>query len=230
MTWLDQYQQIPTYAHGPRKGVVIDTVVWHWTGGWREAESVAKIDYQRKKNRVSAHFTIGRDGTVIQSVPMDRAAWHAGGSKFVKVPHPKSLNGRRLYMPPTNARSVGVEICNRGFLRGDDRERLEDGSLGRSRVYEGRHRNPASRKDGWERYTQAQHDAISELAQALEAAIPTLRYHTGHEDVFNRQHTKGAKLDPGPAFPWDLLQESEQTMVVRWAYTDRDWEYWSAEA
>lgn len=218
--WL-HYERIPTTAHGPRRGVEIDTVVWHWTGGWREAEAVAKIDYRRKRNRVSAHFTIGRDGTVIQSVPLNRAAWHAGGAKFLPE-WARRVGGEGTWQirggvsgGPTNDRSVGIEICNRGFLRGDDYERLREFKTAN-------HRNPAARKKHWERYTQAQHDAIARLARELETAIPTLRYHTGHEDVLNRQHTKGAKLDPGPAFPWDLLG-SKQTHVVRWDYDTRDW-------
>lgn len=195
--------------HSPRNGTAIDTVVWHWTGGWRNAEDVARLDYQRKTNPVSAHFTIGRDGTIVQSVDLDRAAWHAGGGRFLPV------DGR---LPNMNWRSIGVEVCNRGYLRGNDWDRLKPGD-----IYTGPHRNPRARSREWERYTPEQGDAIDRLVTMLEAEIPTLRYHTGHEDVLNLQHTKGAKLDPGPTFPWWRIVSGRAAMV-RWDYDKRGWE------
>lgn len=196
--------------HSPRNGTAIDTVVWHWTGGWRNAEDVARLDYQRTVNPVSAHFTIGRDGTIVQSVDLDRAAWHAGGGRFLPV------DGR---LPNMNWRSIGVEVCNRGFLRGNDWDRLKPGD-----IYTGPHRNPRARSREWERYTAEQIEAVVKLATMLEAEIPTLLYHTGHEDVLNLQHTKGAKLDPGPKFPWWALVWEGRSNVVRWDYDKRGWE------
>ena len=48
----------------------------------------------------SYHLAVGRDGDVLQLVPLDRAAWHAGDGR---------LDGAR-----PNPRSVGVALCNRG--------------------------------------------------------------------------------------------------------------------
>jgi AmpD protein len=47
--------------------------------------------------RVSAHFLIRRDGTVIQFVPCDKRAWHAGNSSYA---------GR----PNCNDYAVGIEL------------------------------------------------------------------------------------------------------------------------
>jgi len=207
---FEQYVQIPTTAHSSRKGLDPYVIVWHWTGGWRDAQKVASVDYQRKKNRVSAHFTIGRDGTIVQSVDTDLAAWHAGGGRFMDL--------RRGSM---NAHSIGVEVCNRGFLRdkGRDEERVK--RMG-GRVYRGRHDNPRSRKEAWEKYTRKQDLAIFDLARVLFQAIPSLKFNTGHEDVLNSfiGNAKGAKLDPGPAFPWRVIKHGD---VMRYDYEDLTW-------
>lgn len=47
--------------------------------------------------RVSAHFLIGRDGTVTQFVPASARAWHAGRSSFANRPN-------------CNDFSIGIEI------------------------------------------------------------------------------------------------------------------------
>jgi len=49
--------------------------------------------------RVSAHFVVGRDGRVVQMVPVEKRAWHAGISE---------LDGVRS----VNDYSVGIEMVN----------------------------------------------------------------------------------------------------------------------
>jgi N-acetyl-anhydromuramyl-L-alanine amidase AmpD len=49
--------------------------------------------------KVSAHFVVGRDGRVVQMVPVERRAWHAG---------PSVLDGT----PGVNDYSVGIEMVN----------------------------------------------------------------------------------------------------------------------
>ncbi len=51
------------------------------------------------KTQVSAHFVVGKDGQVIQMVPIEKRAWHAGES---------ILEGR----PRVNELSVGIEMVN----------------------------------------------------------------------------------------------------------------------
>lgn len=51
-------------------------------------------------SRVSAHFVIGKDGTVVQMVPVRLRAWHAGTSRL----------GSRW---DVNDFSVGIELVNR---------------------------------------------------------------------------------------------------------------------
>lgn len=57
--------------------------------------------------KVSAHLLVRRDGTVIQYVPFNRRAWHAGESRFRGAPR-------------CNDYSVGIE------LEGDDMQRYDE--------------------------------------------------------------------------------------------------------
>lgn len=49
--------------------------------------------------KVSAHFIVGKDGRVVQMVPIEKRAWHAGNS---------ILDG----VPSVNNYSVGIEMVN----------------------------------------------------------------------------------------------------------------------
>lgn len=51
------------------------------------------------RRRVSAHFVVGKDGRVVQMVPIEKRAWHAGVSE---------LDG----VPAVNDYSVGIELVN----------------------------------------------------------------------------------------------------------------------
>lgn len=54
------------------------------------------LDLARK---VSAHFVVGRDGRVVQMVPVEKRAWHAGSSVLEGAAH-------------VNDFSVGIEMVN----------------------------------------------------------------------------------------------------------------------
>lgn len=80
-------------------GMPIDILVMHYTGMKTAEEALARLcDPQAK---VSAHYTVDRDGRVYAHVPEERRAWHAGVSWWA---------GERN----VNARSIGIEIVNPG--------------------------------------------------------------------------------------------------------------------
>jgi N-acetylmuramoyl-L-alanine amidase len=77
----------------------IDTLVLHYTG---MQSAQAAIDRLRDPvARVSSHYVVDEDGTVVQLVPEELRAWHAGISFW---------RGRRVL----NDGSVGIEIVNPG--------------------------------------------------------------------------------------------------------------------
>ena len=81
------------------EGVPIDILVLHYTGMRTAEEALARLCDPEAK--VSAHYTIGRDGRVYRHVPEERRAWHAGVSWWA---------GERN----VNARSIGIELVNPG--------------------------------------------------------------------------------------------------------------------
>ncbi len=89
----------PSPNHGPRIGGPPDAIVLHYTGMATGAAAIARLCDPAAE--VSAHYVVGRDGRILQLVPEDRRAWHAGRSFW---------GGER----DLNSRSIGVEIVNGG--------------------------------------------------------------------------------------------------------------------
>lgn len=80
-----------------RRGVVIDAIVLHDTGGKTAASTLSW--FASPASQVSSHYLIDRDGTVYQCVPEEEKAWHAGQS---------ALWGRG----EVNEFSLGVELVD----------------------------------------------------------------------------------------------------------------------
>jgi N-acetylmuramoyl-L-alanine amidase len=91
--------ECPSPNRDPREGAPIDMLVLHYTGMKTGQEALARLCDPKAK--VSAHYTIDRDGRVYRHVPEEERAWHAGVSYWA---------GER----DVNARSIGIEIVNPG--------------------------------------------------------------------------------------------------------------------
>lgn len=190
------------FVASPNIGGMIDPqyIIMHYTAGWN-ADSAIKT-FQNPASKVSAQFVIGRDGKVTQCVACNRAAWHAGPSKF------DGVSGM-------NNHAIGIEMVNIGFLRD------KPGAPGHYQINAAKGwtdvapstlelygysdlskelRAPHARVGGgtliWPAYTKAQIDAAKAVVMALEAAYD-IKDLTGHEQI----DTRGWKVDPGIAFP-----------------------------
>ncbi len=84
-------------VHGP------DMIVLHYTG--MESAAAACNWLCNPASRVSCHYLVEEDGTIIQMVQEDMRAWHAGAS---------SWRGET----DINSRSIGIEIQNPGHALG----------------------------------------------------------------------------------------------------------------
>ncbi len=91
--------ECPSPNHDARLFGPVDILVLHYTGMKTADEALARLTDPEAK--VSAHYTVGRDGRVFRHVPEERRAWHAGVSWW---------SGERN----VNARSIGIEIVNPG--------------------------------------------------------------------------------------------------------------------
>ncbi|HSJ09959.1 MAG TPA: N-acetylmuramoyl-L-alanine amidase, partial [Longimicrobiales bacterium] len=83
----------------PNRGSALrpEYLVIHYTAGRSLQESVDWL--ARKESKASAHVVVGRDGTIVQQVPFDIVAWHAGASTW---------EGR----VGLNNCSIGIELDN----------------------------------------------------------------------------------------------------------------------
>ncbi|MDO9500446.1 N-acetylmuramoyl-L-alanine amidase [Falsiroseomonas sp.] len=163
-------------------------LVMHYTAGGSALNSVRAI-----RNRgLSAHFFVDRDGAIIQTVPCNRLAHHAGPSQW------RGHDG-------LNNCSIGIEIANLGWFdrkeaAGWTRSDLGGRCLPEPEVLIARHRNGGPSM-GWEAYPEAQLKALAALTEAIRAAYPSIQEVVGHDDI-----SPGRKLDPGPAFPLARFQ------------------------
>lgn len=160
-------------------------LVFHYTAC---SFAAARAAFMRKvgAGRVSAHLLVDTDGSVIQFVPFNKRAWHAGESFWAG-------------MTDMNTHSIGVEVVNLGYLlkHGDGRFGSSDGSstVSADRVVEARHKNPNEHHRYWQAYTAEQVETCAQLAEALTAAYSLVDV-VGHDDI-----APARKSDPGPAFP-----------------------------
>ena len=86
-----------------RSKKIIKFIIIHYTGMKIESKAVRRL--LNPKSRVSAHYFIKNDGTIINMVPEEYIAWHAGVSCWKNY---ESLNKH----------SIGVEISNPGHKHG----------------------------------------------------------------------------------------------------------------
>jgi N-acetylmuramoyl-L-alanine amidase len=179
----DDDEPVPFEAT-PNMGGPLDPrfLIMHYTAGASVESSVRWM--QRPDAQASAHVVIGRDGRIVQMVPFNRVAWHAGRSSWA------GLNGLNQY-------SLGIEMDNWGPLK----ERAPGqwfswmGSpVPADQVIVARHRHGGP-EGGWHTFTPAQIDA------ALQVGV-VLREKYGFQDVLGHEDiSPGRKTDPGPAFP-----------------------------
>ncbi len=157
-------------------------LVMHYTAGLTLDGAVSW--FANPQAKASAHITIGRDGSIVQQVPFNKVAWHAGKSTW------GSLIGMNSY-------AIGIELVNAGKLR-----KREDGKwvnwadnvVPPPEVTVLTHKNESS-PAGWHIYAEVQLQTAIDVARALNDQYTFLDI-VGHDDI-----SPNRKVDPGPAFP-----------------------------
>ncbi len=183
-----------------------DTLVIHFTGG---SSASSSVEYMvNPKSKVSAHLVIGRNGEVIQLLPFNAIAWHAGQSSFA---------GRKQF----NNYAIGIELDNAGQLDINENGEFEswfgkryhpdDVFVENSHVsFQGRsviknnsdlQESPSAHSSTyWHRYSEVQLQRTFDLCRLLCNTFH-INYVLGHEEI-----SPGRKFDPGPAFPLRQLR------------------------
>lgn len=97
------YDVIPS-PNRSKRSKPISAIVLHYTGSLNIEGTVAW--FKDPESRVSAHYVVGRDGRVVQMVPEEEVAWHAGRSAM----RPNLPDGDPHKEPNVNSFSVGIEL------------------------------------------------------------------------------------------------------------------------
>lgn len=157
-------------------------LVMHYTAGVTLEGAVSW--FLNPESQASAHLVIGRDGQIVQMVPFNKKAWHAGKSTW------GNLEGLNQY-------SIGIELVNGGKLRKRSDGRWVNWAntvIPDDEVTIATHKSETS-STGWHEYTEIQINSAIKVASLLNRS-----YHftdvLGHEDI-----SPGRKVDPGPLFP-----------------------------
>lgn len=91
-------QWVPSHNHDARRPVLI---VIHATEQDGVERSLRTLRSQNSTGPVSAHYLIGREGSLYQLVSDERRAWHAGGGRWGTI-------------TDLNSASIGIELDNNG--------------------------------------------------------------------------------------------------------------------
>ena len=177
-----------------------DTIVIHFTAGSSLASSVNVLT--NADSGVSAHFAVGRNGDIVQMLPTNKIAWHAGESRY------EGRSGLNQY-------SIGIELDNAGQLkaRGDGTYESWFGEVyGENEVLAAQHANQQS-IGYWHKYTEVQIARTLSICKAL-CSYYDISTVVGHEEI-----APARKVDPGPAFPLQkfkaLVLQSESDKWAR---------------
>lgn len=156
----------------------------------------------------STHFTVLRDGAIIQAAGLDERTWHAGGSRLVRQ------DGSEL--KGINFRSIGLDFDNVGMLYKTPEGWVD--SYGYSAYKKGKkfslYQGPEpfvevdekGKESYWEPYSPESVAAMQRLIYHISSHIPELVETpdciVGHSDI------KSTKSDPGPACPMGELRKA----------------------
>lgn len=180
------FEESPNHS-GTFANELPDTLVIHYTAGGSLESSVSWLKNPRAN--ASAHVVVGRSGEMVQLVPFNIKAWHAGQSKW------KGRSGLNHY-------SIGIEIDNAGVLekRADGYYTFFGKRIDNSQVVLETHKHEQKEKP-WEAFTEKQIETMEMLCLTLKEHYPIGEI-TGHDDI-----APGRKTDPGPAFPLKSLRD-----------------------
>lgn len=165
-----------------------DTLVMHFTAGSSLQSSVNHLC--KPAAGASAHLVVGRNGDIVQLVPFDTIAWHAGKSSW------KGRSG-------LNKCAIGIELDNAGQLNANGQGQFLSWfgkAFSGEQVFSGVHRNQ-QQPSYWQAYTEVQIARTFELVELLCSHYGIAEV-VGHEEI-----SPGRKVDPGPAFPLDKLRQ-----------------------
>lgn len=133
---------------------------------------------------VSAHYLIGRDGTVFRFVPENRVAFHAGRGEVSWAPERRNS---------LNDYSIGIELLNVGSAK--------DMKIFMSPQ---KYADYARKHPEWIGYTDEQYEALRGLLDSIRTRHPAIKHDRKH--IIGHSTYAGARrTDPGELLDWSRL-------------------------
>jgi N-acetyl-anhydromuramyl-L-alanine amidase AmpD len=163
-------------------------VIMHATTG---THSGSTINYFRSPSSgVSAHLVIGRDGRVVQMVPFNRAAFHAGSG---------SWEGQGQI----NWHSIGIEMDNAGkLIHKKDGTYVRRGTIIPEDQVKWKRYWKERKARPWHKFTPIQ-------CKVTEAVVKALAEHFSLEAILEHDRLSlRNRSDPGPLFITDKLRKN----------------------
>lgn len=210
---------------------VVHQVVLHYDAAGTSAQAFEVLHDRRG---LSAHFLVDLDGTVYQTLDLKERAWHAGStndrSVGIEVANigayaDRAVLDRWYAASPEGARLVVPDGVRRGALpAGATFVPARPGPIA----------GAIHGETVWQHdFTAAQYEALARLLAALSRVLPRCRLAAprgadgevlrtllpdgeagaAFEGVLGHWHVSGAKVDPGPAFQWDVVLERARAVL-----------------
>lgn len=160
-------------------------IVMHYTASTTLSSAVRYLS--NPKNEVSAHLIIDKNGDIVQLVPFNIQAWHAGKSQYNNDIH-------------INKYSIGIELVNAGKLTliGKNYYTTLGTQIPQEQVVI--HKSEDNILSYWHSYPEEQISSLMQVCKLLKQDYPQIEEIIGHSDITNR------KIDPGKAFPWEQIK------------------------
>lgn len=151
---------------------------------------------KNKNNKVSAHIVIGRMGEIVQLVPFNIQAWHAGVSEY------KGFKFLNQY-------SIGIELINAGKLhyKNNNFYTYYNSKIPKNQIISEKKDNEAL--SFWQTFTKKQITSLIKVCKFLRVEYPQINEIIGHSDITSR------KIDPGKAFPWDKVLKATSKLIIK---------------
>ena len=163
-----------------------DTILLHYTSG--PSLDVAVQYFITPRYNVSTHLVIGKNGEIVQLVPFNKIAFHAGKSTHLDR---KNLDDY----------AIGIEMDNAGLLQNNETEIKT--WFGKEIKEEERVKvvDENNNINFWHKYTPQQLKVVEQICHLLKKKY-NIKFLLGHNEV-----SLANMNDPGPAFPLKELRE-----------------------
>jgi N-acetyl-anhydromuramyl-L-alanine amidase AmpD len=163
-------------------------VIIHFTTGTNMMQTVHT--FLNPESGVSSHLLVGREGRVVQFVPFNKIAFHAGQSTWEGETN-------------LNRFAIGIEVDNAGFLRTTPKGFKRKNKLIPIEQVKSKKHWKEDFVRPWQTFTDEQVQVVRKIVQALREQYPTIQEIVGH-DMVNLVN----RLDPGPFYPLGELREA----------------------